>query len=302
MKPRVRASLICLIAILAWIEMSEGSKASSQSQLLQSARTAYRNNQLKSAVEIYATIDPLSQLWPEALEEKAWAHARLGEFETALNHVKTLTDEPVVMHTTLEPFVLGAMIRMKTCQYDEMYRLINKYKKAAKARLDQLTEARTQSAAAVLWELRKSGLTDLDKKVVYQFTQLPRHFNRDRIARVAKSQKAYVTRAIQLARIEAESIHRVTRRLSLVEAEAASRVLMQKPSQPQLSSQPKERNAGTDSDVLRFPDDPNEVWIDEVGLSQHLFEGCPVSSPTSDKTIVLRGNEASRKKKGSSDL
>ena len=281
------------------------------SVLIEQARGLYRKGKMRDAIAEYSGVDAGSPLWPEAYEERAWAHARLGEYAIALNHVKALTEPPLLEQSTLEPFFLGAMIRMKTCQYDEMYRLIFGFKSEAKKRLAVLEAASVQMKSSELWariDGKDKGIaaaintaSEADSRVKELYAGLPRHFDRDRAVIRSKTSSEFTARAVALARQEARDIENVARKLGLVETEAASRVLLAKPSRPLRSGDASGSNE-SDTDILRFPDDPDDIWIDEVGLSRHQFDGCEQVSEKARSVSRVAVEQSSRKSKRAGDL
>ncbi len=79
------ANLLLTLSMLAtFVAGSVAFAAGNDKDKMNKARELYAKGKLEAAVEIYSKIQPSSDFWLEALEERAWARTRQGKFEESL--------------------------------------------------------------------------------------------------------------------------------------------------------------------------------------------------------------------------
>ncbi|NCN39799.1 hypothetical protein GW916_00985, partial [bacterium] len=84
---------------------------------MQLARVLFQKNKLSEAIDLYSLIPKSSDLWLDAIEERAWAYLRLSNFDKARGDITTLLAPTFKDYTTPEVFVLSAITNLKICDY-----------------------------------------------------------------------------------------------------------------------------------------------------------------------------------------
>lgn len=257
--------------------------------LMKEARFEFEKKNYKKSLALYESIPQTSDYWAEALEERAWAHVHLKEHDQALALVKTLFAPPVRDEIGGEPYLLSTLIHLRLCNYDEIFKVMKRFKTDIRPRFEAMqvlaksgeTEASTHMIGRSVESGKMSRMT-----AGSDLPNLPRLFWRD-----AKMQEAFanmtkpgasdrfqnivISRMRSLAQRDVKDIETVLRKLHLVEVEATGRMFAEQNLADAKKASPAiERNANT----LVFPDDDNDVWLDELNSYRVNAKGCPAAA------------------------
>lgn len=256
-----------------------------EQKTMQSARVAFEKKDFATAMKLYETIPATSDYWTEALEERAWSHVHLMEHDKALGLVKTLTAPPVKYEIGSEPYLLSSLVQLRLCNYNEIFKVMKRFKEDVKPRFEAMQA------------LSKSGTSDAANRAIgrmqtlpagERFTRaaaggdvasLPRLFYRDAAIQSRLSQPAtedqvadVSARMKALAKRDVSDIEGVLRKMHLIEVEATQRMYSH------LNLADKKKSAAPisrDANTLVFPDDEDDVWLDEVDAYHVDAKGCP---------------------------
>lgn len=145
------------------------------------ARFAYQKKQFNSAIENYKKIDQGSDYWFESLEEQGWSYLQLKQPQRSLGVLKTVTADVFKPVVGPESYFLNAYILMKLCDYKEVFKFLDRFKKAYKERavlMEKISsQGSTKETREALQEIFTKGLSF--KAVAAKLEVLPRLVNRD---------------------------------------------------------------------------------------------------------------------------
>ena len=283
-----------LVILTAQLARAEGAKIDDR-KTMRDARVAFEKKDFRRSISLYSKIPATSDYWPESLEERAWALVHVKEHDQALALVKTLTAPPVKSEIGAEPYLLSALVQLRLCDYDELFKVMKRFKSDVKLRYEALKE------------LAKTGATDASEKFLTRSIEigqmsrvsagpelgsLPRLVYRD-----AKIQSAFKDmlkpgasdrharivglRLKALAARDVKDLDIVLRKFHLIEVEAVSRMY----SDIHLADgKTPATEIKRDANTLVFPDDDEDVWLDELDNYHVNAKGCPAA-----KTAAVAG-------------
>lgn len=255
--------------------------------LMREARAAFEKKDFSKALSLYEQIPQKSDYWTEALEERAWSHVHLKEHDQALANLKTLFAPPIKYEIGAEPYLLSTLVQLRLCNYDEIFKTMKRFKDDIRPRFEAMqTLAKTGESEASVKMLgrsveakemsRSTAGSDLPNlpHLFYRDTKLQAAF-KDLLAAkgdTAKYDRAIVGRMKALAQRDVKETEAILRKLHLVEVESTSRIFAEKNlADGKKSSMPIKRDANT----LVFPDDKDDVWLDELDSYRVNAKGCP---------------------------
>lgn len=263
------------LAKVASSTSAQVSKVSDQTKM-KNARLLFEKKKFQDAIKVYQSVSSGSDLWSEALEEEAWAHLHLKEHDEALALLKTLMAPPMKNEIGPEPYLLLTLIQLRLCDYDEVFKVLKRFKDDIKPRYEAL-KAIAKDGTSLAFEriLSESAASkSIERsKVGADIKILPKAFYRDSI--LLSSLKRGLSpkpRMKVLASRDVSEIESVLRKLHLIEVESVQRMHSQLHLADAVTA-PKgiERNANT----LVFPDDEDDVWLDELNNYRVNAKGCP---------------------------
>lgn len=283
-----------LVILTAQLVLAEGVKVDER-KTMRDARVAFEKKDFRRSISLYSKIPATSDYWPESLEERAWALVHVKEHDQALALVKTLTAPPVKFEIGAEPYLLSALVQLRLCDYDELFKVMKRFKSDVKPRYEALKDLAKagQSAASEKFLTRAIEQGQLSRTSAGpELEFLPRLFYRD-----AKMQSAFKDilkpgssdrharvvgmRLKALAERDVKDLDVVLRKFHLIEVEAVSRMY----SDVHLADG---KNPATeikrDANILVFPDDEEDVWLDELDHYHVNAKGCPA-----EKTAAVTG-------------
>lgn len=260
--------------ISATISATKSSK--SDREKMKNARVLFEKKKFAEAIGLYEEVDSGSDYWAEAMEERAWAHFHLNEHDRSLGLLKTLLAPPLKNEIGPEPYLQTALLQLHLCSYEELFKTFKRFKEDFRPRhaaLTELSKNGTSMAFGLAVErARASGR--FDRTIAGpEVSVLPRLFYRDAIlAASVKKNLSLNARIKVLALRDVKEIDSTLRRMHLIEVEAVQRMH----SQLHLADAKKTGPGITrDANTLVFPDDENEVWLDELDKYRVNAKGCP---------------------------
>lgn len=246
--------------------------------ILTKARALYQLGRLDEAVNIYSLIDQASDRWTLAVEERAHAKAKAGQYNKALGDLTTLMSPVFVKTLGPEAYFIQALTYYRLCQYGKVIETLEKYKANMRERAQSLTAVANREADAQIMQalelLQAKGFRGISYAKLAP--QLPLNFHLDKnVQSLAKANPARaVARVATLAKADLEEISDVTKKLHLVEAE-----LMQTLHIAEKRDDNGRKRLGKfkrEKGQMVFPYN-GEVWLDEVDNYQVTSEMCPTS-------------------------
>jgi hypothetical protein len=271
-------TLTALAAFAAETTTVVGVKGNDKDKMNQ-ARELYEKGKLDSAVEIYTKIQPSSDFWLEALEERAWARTRQGKFEDALADLQSITSPVWAPQVGPETYMLSTFVSLKICAYKDVLKKVDLFKKRMVPRVEVLQSMIDQPMTDDVWQTllktKKSKITmsSLGEKA----EKFPRYFYRDKelldLIKQGSKAKAHARLKV-LAKQDLEEIETNLKKMKIIDIELIQNVLTLDKDQKVKSKDLK--FAGIDKNKsMTFPVSDEEVWVDEVGHFQVKAEDCP---------------------------
>ncbi len=249
--------------------------------LMTKGRLLFQDGDVRAALKLYEQVPSDSDHWLEALEERGWAHLRLGEHGEALAQLKTIKAPMFESLVGPEPFFLTGLIHLKICDYPAIFESIKEFKAKFRPRLVAVqalaANGTSEAAAKVVAKLRAQPLAW--KTIAPEAGRLPRLFHRDALLqsraaelKAGKSDGTPVLRRLQqLANRDLKEIGDILQKMHLLEAELIQRIHMaEKPN----ARAHKDVDLAKGEEVLRFPD-TGEYWLDELDKYRVKVTGCP---------------------------
>ncbi len=105
---------------------------------IQLARVLFQRNKLNEAIDSYSLIPKTSEFWLDAIEERAWAHLRLGNYDSARADITTLLAPTFKDYASAEVYVLAAITNLKICDYPQILEDGKKFKERHVTRIREM--------------------------------------------------------------------------------------------------------------------------------------------------------------------
>lgn len=247
--------------------------------MMNTARELYEKGKLDQAIKIYSKISPTSDFWLDALEERAWAYARLGKYEESLADLQSITSPVWAPQVGPETYMLSTFVSLKLCAYKDVIKKIDLFKKRMLPRVEVLQSLVDKTLPEELWQLlQKNKKSRLTMSNLGQMAErYPRYFYRDQklISLVKSESREQVhARLKELAQQDLAEIDTNLKKMKIIDVELIQNVLTmdrnQKYSGKNLNFEKTDKNKS-----ITFPVTDEEVWVDEVGHFQVKAENCP---------------------------
>lgn len=276
-------SLVAAGGVLLWVLMAEA--MSSDLSLMEKARSAFAKEDFAKAVELYSQVSPSSDFWLDSIEEKAWVATRQKNYEKALADLQSITSAYWTSQVGPESYLLSAFVSLKICNYKDVVKKINLFKKRMLPRVEALQGLRDQSVPSDFWErvpAVKEGqvsMVSLGQKA----QNYPRYFYRDRqlLSFLQANDRAQVEKRLkQMAESDLSEIEVNLKKMKIIEVELIQKVLLADGLKRNKKANLDFSRIDRDKQLL-FPVKDDEVWIDEVDHFQVRAENCPFSSRSS---------------------
>lgn len=246
----------------------------SDQQTLSRARQLFEMKRFAEALVEYEKIPNSSDRYLVALEERAWTHIHLDQFDKALAHARTLTATPLSGLTTSEPFLLRALVQLKICDYVGVFQTLKDFRAQKKAQIVAIQEIAQQGRNSVSQRtLEKWSQNTSDwKSLGPSLAQMPQLFYLDKPlinAAKEKNMAKMEKRLKELAVAENNENFRILQKLNLIEVEGVQRVHVAS----HFEGKQGERLEKSKDDLV-FKDSKDDVWLDELDSYQATINRC----------------------------
>lgn len=270
---KIRAFLFSIL-----ISVAVSAAPSSEAEVMESARSSFGRNQFKNAIELYSSIPASSDFWLDALEERAWSNTRLGEYESALADLHSITSTVWSSQVGPETYLLSTFVSLKICAYKDVMKKINIFKKRMLPRVDALEALVEKPIPTEFWkmtnDLKKSSVTmaSLGRNA----EKYPRYFFRDQILLKeiqANNTVQAETRLRQLAKEDLKEIELNLKKMKIIDVEVIQKILLADKLQKSKLSDLRFSAVDRSKQII-FPVTDDEIWVDEVGHFQVKADQC----------------------------
>lgn len=283
------------IGLLKTIEKKNSAGIGQDLIQLTLGRLYFQLGQMDRAIEYFGMVAKSSDFWLVAQEEKGHAYGRKREYHKVISTLMTVTAPVFDGAIGPEPFFVQALTHLKICDYSDVFKTTDLYKKRFKPRAQALQSLIDQGDSEAFQNaMNRLDQGTIDWQTVGSFAKsLPRNFTRDAFIRsqlfarkAAMKDKSKVDaqalgnrepilkRMIELARAELKEIQDTTQKLNIIEAEVIQRIHAmdknreERPVQGDL--------ARGNSHRLVFPvEEKGEVWLDELDSYEAQVKECP---------------------------
>lgn len=149
--------------------------------LMAVARMMFQDGKFKGALHFYDSVSKGSDLWLEAIEEKAWAFMRQNDYEKALSQFHTLMTPVFAPQVGPEPYFMGSLADLKICDYNSIFKILKDFKNKYNPALPELEKLAKTGESPYLTK----AIAKLEKGSVSwaalgsDVNKIPRLFNRD---------------------------------------------------------------------------------------------------------------------------
>lgn len=252
----------------------------SEQIILARARALFQANQLKAAEAEYSRIPMSSDFWVVAIEERAQARGRQGNFQGVLSDLTSLRSPLFDSTRGPETYFIEALSYLKTCQYRKVNEAIDRFKKDIRPRAVALGElsksGRSEALDTAIKNIKKSGAASTLSYAKIAGL-LPERFHLDSIVQkeIEKTSPpasiALNKRMKEMASEDLAEIATTAKKLNFIEAEMLQRTTKLASAKGDRAKLGEFKATGAQ---LQFPYD-GESWIDEIGSYQAKVEGCP---------------------------
>lgn len=245
---------------------------------LNRARAEYARGEYAAATDIYKEIKQDSDYFATAVEERAHAHGKAGEYDKAIADLTTLFSPVFEKSLGPEPYFTLALTHFRLCQYKQVFETMDKFKTNMRERVTALSSLANGVASPALAEAADALRSNYAlNSYVKNAHLLPNLFHLDKAAKAAiksGNNQALTKRVAQLAKEDLSEIANNTKKLHLVEAEIMQRLNVAESRKD--NDRSRMGRFKRDKDQLVFPYN-GEVWIDELDAYQVQAENCPNS-------------------------
>lgn len=273
---KIVCGLLVIVCSLS-VSVFAGTNTDNDQSIFKKARNSFEQKKYVESIEEYNKIPQTSDRYFLALEEKAWAHLQLDQYDKALAHTRTLTSSALTGLVGTEPFLLQALIQLKICDYVGVFQTLKDFKKYKRTQIEAIQSLAKTKQNGVSRKTLETWITNTEdwKQLGPALSQMPQLFYHDKImlsAAKSKNMKALEDRLQKLAITENNENYRILQKLNLIEVESIQRV--------HIASEFNRKQGETiekSSNDLVFKDS-NEVWIDELDSYQATVNRCKKKS------------------------
>ncbi|OFZ11525.1 MAG: hypothetical protein A2Z20_12890 [Bdellovibrionales bacterium RBG_16_40_8] len=264
----------CLVIFLFTAVSYNAAARGHDLKIMTKARLYFEKGSLDKAYANYDMISRSSDFWLEAMEEKAQVMARKKEYASALALLQTVLSPTFDGIVGPEPYLLTALIQLKTCDYSSVFKTSQLFKERFKKRTQALHEIENSASSSAVTEfIKKLSSQPLDFSSLGALAkELPRNIQRDQLLQKQSfSTKTAIRKRIKnLAQEELSEIENIVNKLQIVEAEAIHHIYLAENSE---IAREKQGKIASGADVMTFPY-KGEVWLDEIGNYSASIEKC----------------------------
>ncbi len=127
------------------------------------ARVLYQKGELDAALNTYQQIPKSSDLWLDAVEERAWTHLRKEDYDKALGVTTTALTPVFASLATPETFFLSNLMSLRTCDYKRLFETSEVFKTRQRQRLQDMQELASKGSnrltGTLLARFEKNGVS-----------------------------------------------------------------------------------------------------------------------------------------------
>lgn len=273
-------------------------------------RALYQKKELEAAIDAYQQIPKSSNIWMESVEERAWAHLRRDDYDSALGVVTTALSPALAPLAGPETFFLANLMAFKACDYSRVFNNSEIFKKRHRARLQSIQELASKGTSEKMSEafarFDKNGVNLESVGPLVEF--IPQGMIRDReFVREMESRRQVMTeiakvpelvsnpsaqlsrtldfekmqaerfkqqaskRAVTLAKNDVKEYKKILNKMHIIEGEIIERLHMDDNLKGQRGKLSKVDDG---DDKLIFPV-TQEVWMDELDNYKARVKDCP---------------------------
>ena len=234
------------------------------------ARAYFQDKNFDAAVKWYNQVPKNSDFWLESQEEKAWSLYRLNRIDELKANLETLLSPVFSDLVFSEMYYLAALADLRSCDYQAVLKITKKMKEDYMDRVQSLEKiSRNKSVSeSVLNNLQQSKFSYLTFGT--ELKSNPLYFYRDEELKKARKNPEKIRRIlVEKSKKELKSISKDIKRLHLVEAEVMQRVYNNDD-----SFNKNDLQIASSADILVFPKNSDEVWVDEIENFQASVKSC----------------------------
>jgi tetratricopeptide (TPR) repeat protein len=133
--PQINETDSALRAIKLMLESGQGHIGRDMLYMTQ-GRILYQKNELDAALSAYQQIPKASNLWMEAVEERAWTYLRKDNYDKAMGTMVTALSPSLSLLGGPESYFLSNLLSLKVCDYKRLFQTSELFKKRHRARLE----------------------------------------------------------------------------------------------------------------------------------------------------------------------
>lgn len=272
------AILIIVFSTVAFAQDAVSVSASdAEKQIFSKARSLFEQKKFSESIAEYEKISQKSNRYFLAVEEKAWAHMHLDQYDKALALARTLTSPAITNLVGTEPFLLQALAQLKICDYVAVFQTLKDFKTIKKNQVAAIQEIAKKKRNSVSRQVLDQWVLNIDdwKKIGPSLGMMPQLFYHDVVmVRAAKAKNfiAMENRLQELAILENNENYRILQKLNLIEVESVQRVHIATEFD---RKQGETIEKGPNDLVFK---DSSEVWLDELDSYQATVNRCKKKS------------------------
>jgi hypothetical protein len=117
---------------------------------LATARVLYQRGDIDGALKAYYEVPKSSDLWLQAIEERAWSYLRKNDYDRALGEITTILAPTFEKLIGPEPYFLSNLLSLKVCDYNRIFKVGDQFKSKNRVRLSELQTLATQGTNTAL--------------------------------------------------------------------------------------------------------------------------------------------------------
>ena len=235
---------------------------------MQYARVLFQKNKLNEAIDSYSLISKQSEFWLEAIEERAWAYLKLGNYDKARSDVTTLMAPTFKDYATAEVFVLAAITNLRICDYPQILKDNKRFKETHSERIQEIELLAEKGSNSKIGEiLEKMDQTGADLSAAAgKLKYLPRLALRSSKFSFAVNQRAQLVRELQTAKDLSERLNTLGGNVNLAKLQDWAKWQSQKDRTQSL----RELKSLAKAEIKDYRININKLKLAEVEVIHHM--------------------------------
>lgn len=270
---------LILSTLFAMTILSGSAFALSEEQVVfTQARTLFEQQKYEDAIKLYDRVPAKSDRWLLAVEEKAWAHIQLKQYDKAIALAHTLTSPAFNAMTSTEVYLLRALVELKLCDYQAVFRTLKTFKVQKRSQVESLQKLAKTGRNEFSGEALTKWIENANKwqQMGPLLAHMPQLFFRDEKmvdAAAHRDMNGMTKRLQELAKMDHNENYRTLQKMNLIEIEAVQRAHIE----TKLADKQGEPGDRSD-DELVFKHSNNDQWLDEVNSYEATVNRCQKKS------------------------